>query len=319
MKKIIIYSAIFYIIITLTAPAAVLAAEVAAPAAPPTPVTNPNIVTPCPDGQFCLNVPIGELKSFAMNGSSNILGNYIQAWYGFLLGTIGILATVMVMWGGFKYLTSRGDKGQIDSAKTSIVSAITGLVLAFGTYTLLYLINPALVTITTPDLKPIQGGGNVNLTQQLGIGESTANAGIALNSGTNTYVNGTGGGPHGFGFGLVGLPAPGGPNIQPTTRQIEGVISAATQTNPTNDYRPGDVSGVHFNGNAIDYPVNPQTTQYFNSLIQNNKPVSTFTFNNQPGYVYNNINIGGTIYPTIKIIDERQYNNDFHIDTEPLK
>jgi len=69
----------------------------------------------------------------------------------------------MIMWGGFKYLVSRGDKASIESAKTQMISAVTGVVLAFGTYTLLYLINPALLTINTPNLPGIQGGGNVKL------------------------------------------------------------------------------------------------------------------------------------------------------------
>jgi len=76
----------------------------------------------------------------------------------------------MIMWGGFKYLVSRGDKASIESAKTQMISAVTGVVLAFGTYTLLYLINPALLTINTPNLPGIQGGDNVNLEQDATAG-----------------------------------------------------------------------------------------------------------------------------------------------------
>lgn len=125
--------------------------------------------TPC-GKTFCLNVPIGNLLGFNISkdagvSGNTILGDYIKQWYGFLLGTIGILATVMIMWGGFKYLTSRGDKGVIDTAKAQIISAITGVALAFGTYSILMLINPQLLSINTPTLPGLQGGGNVNLQQ----------------------------------------------------------------------------------------------------------------------------------------------------------
>ncbi|MFA5021101.1 MAG: glycoside hydrolase family protein [Patescibacteria group bacterium] len=113
--------------------------------------------------EFELNVPIGGKTTFHIADGENPLGEYIKIWYGFMLGTVGILATIMIMWGGFKYLTSRGDKAMIESAKAQIISAITGVVLAFGTYTILNLINPALLTITMPALKPVTGGENVEL------------------------------------------------------------------------------------------------------------------------------------------------------------
>lgn len=130
---------------------------------------------------FCLNIQIGRLDGFDVVAGSSIMGDYIKSWYGFLLGTVGILATIMIMWGGFKYLVSRGDKASIESAKTQMISAVTGIVLAFGTYTLLYLINPALLTINTPNLPNIQGGENVK------VETGTAGSGVnAQPTGANT-------------------------------------------------------------------------------------------------------------------------------------
>lgn len=113
---------------------------------------------------FCFNVAIGNMTGFDISPQGNsILGEYIATWYGFLLGTVGIMATLMIMWGGFKYLTSRGDKGMIDSAKNIIISAITGVVLAFGSYTILSVVNPALLKINMPGLTSLQGGESVDL------------------------------------------------------------------------------------------------------------------------------------------------------------
>jgi hypothetical protein len=42
---------------------------------------------------------------------------------------VGIVAVVMIIWGGFKYITSGGDSGNITSAKNTIIYAIIGLVI----------------------------------------------------------------------------------------------------------------------------------------------------------------------------------------------
>jgi len=41
---------------------------------------------------------------------------------------VGIVAVIMIIWGGFKYITSGGDTGNITSAKNTIIYAIIGLV-----------------------------------------------------------------------------------------------------------------------------------------------------------------------------------------------
>ncbi|MFO0920747.1 MAG: pilin [Candidatus Saccharimonadales bacterium] len=41
---------------------------------------------------------------------------------------VGIVATIMIMVGGFKYITSQGDSGNISGAKNTILYAIVGLV-----------------------------------------------------------------------------------------------------------------------------------------------------------------------------------------------
>ncbi|HSX00160.1 MAG TPA: pilin [Patescibacteria group bacterium] len=41
---------------------------------------------------------------------------------------VGIVAVIMIVFGGFKYITSGGDSGNITSAKNTIVYAVIGLV-----------------------------------------------------------------------------------------------------------------------------------------------------------------------------------------------
>ncbi|MEK7653065.1 MAG: pilin [Patescibacteria group bacterium] len=127
---------------------------------------------------YCLNAPIGGLTEVNIK-TENPLYKYISVWYGFIIGSIGILATVMIMYGGFKWLTSRGNSSQISDAKEKIISAITGLLLAFLSYTILNLINPRLVQITTPgadQLTPINYAQNFQVGN-LSFGNGTITSG----------------------------------------------------------------------------------------------------------------------------------------------
>lgn len=42
---------------------------------------------------------------------------------------IGAVAVVMIIWGGFKYITAGGDSGKVSSAKTTLIYAVIGLVI----------------------------------------------------------------------------------------------------------------------------------------------------------------------------------------------
>lgn len=47
-----------------------------------------------------------------------------------LLYIVGIVAVIMIIVGGMKYLTSSGDSGKVTSAKNTVVYAVVGLVVA---------------------------------------------------------------------------------------------------------------------------------------------------------------------------------------------
>ena len=73
----------------------------------------------------------------------NFLGEYVVAWYRWLIGAGTIIATVMIMIGGVEYMLGKG-MGQVTSAKNRIRHAVIGLVLLLGSYTILYSVNPQL-------------------------------------------------------------------------------------------------------------------------------------------------------------------------------
>ncbi len=136
-----------------------------------------------------LNVPIAGIDKV------DSFGTYFQLWYDFAIGAVGVLATVMIMWGGFKWLTSRGNSGVISESKQIIWSAIIGLVLAFLSYTILYLINPRLTTIGLPtlettsiDVKNIPGSRGVTYGDASTPGERSKGA-FCANGDVTNYNN----------------------------------------------------------------------------------------------------------------------------------
>lgn len=71
----------------------------------------------------------------ANTGSTNTsVGDIIRSIVNILLFIIGAVAVIMIVIGGFKYVVSNGDSGQVKSAKDTIFYAIIGLVIAILAY-----------------------------------------------------------------------------------------------------------------------------------------------------------------------------------------
>jgi hypothetical protein len=77
------------------------------------------------------------------------IGEYIAAVYRYGVGIVSTLAVVMIMLGGVLWITSRGSNDKVKLAKDRITKAIIGLALAIGSYTVLYTLNPNLVTFSS--------------------------------------------------------------------------------------------------------------------------------------------------------------------------
>jgi hypothetical protein len=61
---------------------------------------------------------------------SNSLNHIIRTVINFLSVGVGIVAVIMIIIGGFKYVTSGGDSNSVASAKNTIIYALVGLVIA---------------------------------------------------------------------------------------------------------------------------------------------------------------------------------------------
>lgn len=51
-----------------------------------------------------------------------------------LLGFLGIIAILIILWGGFRWMTAGGNEEKIDEAKKIITAGIIGLVIIFVSY-----------------------------------------------------------------------------------------------------------------------------------------------------------------------------------------
>ncbi|MBU0649123.1 pilin [Patescibacteria group bacterium] len=97
-----------------------------------------------------LSVPIGGVASV------RDMGSYIALIYNYLIGVVTIVAIVMIMYGGFRWVTAAGSQGRIGAAKETIIAAVIGLVLALFSYTILSVINPSLLQLSMPPIKRVR-------------------------------------------------------------------------------------------------------------------------------------------------------------------
>lgn len=95
-----------------------------------------------------LQVAIPGLNDRDAQGKPIIKGGfpaYIAAFYKFFMAALAVMAVVMVMWGGFKRIMAAGSPERVKDANTTIMGAITGVIIALLSYSLLALVNPNLV------------------------------------------------------------------------------------------------------------------------------------------------------------------------------
>jgi hypothetical protein len=62
------------------------------------------------------------------NGLSG-LGNIAKKIVDIFSVLVGIVAVIMIIYGGFRYITSGGDSGSVGNAKNTLIYAIVGLVI----------------------------------------------------------------------------------------------------------------------------------------------------------------------------------------------
>jgi len=100
-------------------------------------------------------VPSLAGPTMVFKNSTSALALYIKSIYNYGIGIVAILATVVMMIGGFQWIIAGGSGEKIGEAKAWIVASLSGLILALSSYMILAMINPALVNFKIDNIKPI--------------------------------------------------------------------------------------------------------------------------------------------------------------------
>ncbi|MBT6691714.1 hypothetical protein HOB10_05295 [Candidatus Parcubacteria bacterium] len=81
-----------------------------------------------------------QLDVYGVNSMKNSnlgtkeLGDTASSVVNIVLGFLGILATLIILMGGFKWMTSQGNTDKVDEAKKLIGAGIVGLVIILTAY-----------------------------------------------------------------------------------------------------------------------------------------------------------------------------------------
>ncbi len=97
--------------------------------------------------------PLVRLPGLPASGNIN-LSMYLVGLYNFLVSIVGIVAVMMMIVGGMRYITAGGSQTAISDAKDMISSAISGLVIAIFAWVIVSAINP--------DVLYIKSGGGLS-------------------------------------------------------------------------------------------------------------------------------------------------------------
>lgn len=90
-------------------------------------------------------------------GQTPEFGAYLQWLLKFLFGAVGILTVLMIIIGGLQYVIAgaSGNPENVKNAKSRIMMAIGGLLLALSSWLILSVINPDLLKLKLPSLSKI--------------------------------------------------------------------------------------------------------------------------------------------------------------------
>lgn len=82
------------------------------------------------DGSLCRGAELefGDATTCDPEGSEEKLNSLVTDIVNIFSVIVGIVAVIMIIVGGFKYITSGGDSGNVTGAKNTILYAIIGLV-----------------------------------------------------------------------------------------------------------------------------------------------------------------------------------------------
>lgn len=84
--------------------------------------------------------------------TSVTLGSLISQILNIIFGFLGVIAVLIILWGGFVWMTAQGEQDKVDKAKKMIYAGIIGLVIIFAAYAIATFVIGNLSAITGVDI-----------------------------------------------------------------------------------------------------------------------------------------------------------------------
>lgn len=100
-----------------------------------------------------LEVEYPKIGDYEITKTTTSVPEYIRYIYFAVIGISGLIALGILIWAGFRYLTSAGNPEKLKDAKEYIAAAILGLIILFGSWLIVNTINPQLTLLHVAPLE----------------------------------------------------------------------------------------------------------------------------------------------------------------------
>ena len=91
------------------------------------------------------NQTIGEVAGLGSANLQEVIARIIRA----ILGFLGVVAVVIILWGGFKWMTSGGEETKVKDARKLILMGIVGLAIVLSAWAIATFVITSLVGAVT--------------------------------------------------------------------------------------------------------------------------------------------------------------------------
>ncbi len=104
--------------------------------------------------QTSLEIDYPSIQGYEITEETVTFGKYIKYIYLFVIAVSGFIGLGVLVWAGFKYLTSSGNPERMGDAKDRITQALIGLLVIFLSWIIANTINPELTVLRTKPTIP---------------------------------------------------------------------------------------------------------------------------------------------------------------------
>lgn len=87
-----------------------------------------------------LNLCPTGFGNICSNADSNSVQNVLATVINWIFVAVTIIALLYLIWGGFKWIISAGDKAKVQEAQQHIINALIGLIVVFLSYVILNIV-----------------------------------------------------------------------------------------------------------------------------------------------------------------------------------